>query len=62
MVTIVDGFGRSIFDWNITPAASDLQHMKNAGDYPPVVDASCAGLVLRQMRLQSRPGRARKSK
>jgi hypothetical protein len=56
MVTVVDGLGRAVFDRNVAPTAAYFQHMENAGKDAPIIYASGARLVLRQMRFNCCPG------
>ena len=53
---VVDRRVRAVFRWAVAPAAAGLQNMQDATDDPPVIDPPGARLVLRQMRLDRRPG------
>ena len=56
---IVDGLRRSILGRHVAPASTRLQDVKDAADHPPIIDAGLARLVVREMRIQSCPGRVR---
>lgn len=51
----VDCGVRAVRGGRILPTASDLQHVQDAADDPPVIDPRLAGLAVRQMGLNSRP-------
>src|SRR5215218_10129403 len=55
-VPVVDGLRRSIVGRHVAPPSTCLQDMEDAADHAPIVDTGLARLVVRQMRLQSRPG------
>lgn len=52
--TIVERLARAVDIRRIGPATPGLQHVNNAADHPPVVDARLAPRVLRQQRLKPR--------
>jgi len=53
---VVDRRRRAVFDRAVLPSASRLDDMENAADDTTVIDTPCARLVLRQVRLDRRPG------
>jgi hypothetical protein len=46
---------RTIFSRIIAPATPGLEHVKNTGNDPPIIDPPGSGLVLRKLRLDHRP-------
>ena len=48
--TIVERLPRPIVRWRVHPSASRFQHMHDAADHPPVVDALLAARIGRQVR------------
>jgi hypothetical protein len=55
IVAVVDGRRRPIGWRNVAPAASCFQHMQDAGNDGPIVDARFSWLAARQMGLQRLP-------
>ena len=53
---------RSILGWRIDPATARFEHMNDAADDPPVVNARLAARVRRQKRLKPRKLIVRKPK
>jgi hypothetical protein len=52
---IVDRHRRAVWGWTVRPAATALEHVNDARDHSPVIDAPRSGLVRRQMRLNHCP-------
>ena len=53
--TIIDRRRGAVFGWAIRPAATAPEHVHDARDNPPVIDAPRSGLVLRKVRLNRSP-------
>src|SRR6218665_832298 len=60
VISVVDCLCGAVFGRHIAPAAADLQHMENAGNDAPIIDAPSTWLVLWKMWLDCRPGTIRK--
>src|SRR5215204_4052655 len=53
---VVDGRGWPILGWAVFPATPRFQPVQDAAYHPAIIDPASTGLVLRQMRLNRRPG------
>src|SRR5215207_6378390 len=49
-IPVVEGFARSIDARRVNPAGARLQHMYDAADHPPIIDARLTSRVGRQVR------------
>ncbi len=54
--TIVHRRRRTVFGGAVLPATATLENMDNAADDPAVIHPTGAGLVLRKVRFDRRPG------
>src|SRR5215207_3943817 len=53
-IPVVEGFARAIDARRVDPAGARLQHMNDAADHPPIIDARLAPRVGRQVRCNPR--------
>jgi len=53
---IVDRCRGAVFRRAIRPAPTALEHVNDPRNHPPIINPSCPGLVLRQLRLDRSPG------
>jgi hypothetical protein len=58
-VTVVKRFPRTVLWWRINPTAARLQHLHDAADHAPIVDARLAARICRQMWFDLRKLRVR---
>src|SRR4051794_32990167 len=53
-IPVIEGLARAIDGRRVNPAGARLQHMDDAADHPPIVDARLASRVRRQVRCDPR--------
>ena len=58
-IAIIEGFSRPIFWWRIDPSPAGFQHVDDAADHPPIINARLTARVGRKMRRNLRELRVR---